>query len=185
MIKLMILAGLGNPGNRYEGTGHNIGFEVLDEFGKVNNFPSFKMDKKFSGLLSKRGDIFLLKPQTFMNKSGNSVRALADYYKISPEEILVIHDDADFDLGKVKIDKNRSSAGHKGVQSIIDHLSTKDFWRLRFGIGRKDKKAGDIALKKFSKKEKVLVESLIEKSVRKVEEGLKSGFEKESFKEKN
>ncbi len=82
-----------------------------------------------------------MKPQTFMNKSGSSVRALADYYKISPEEILVIHDDADFDLGKVKIDKNRSSAGHKGVQSIIDHLSTKDFWRLRFGIGRKDKKS--------------------------------------------
>ncbi len=177
-----LIVGLGNPGEKYKKTGHNIGFEVLNEFGKKNNFPEFGFDKKFSGLTSKKGGVFLLKPQTFMNKSGNSVRALADYYEINPEKILVIHDDADLSLGKVKIDKNRSSAGHKGVQSIIDHLSTKNFWRLRFGIGREDKKAGEIALKRFAKKEIPTVRKVIEKSVSEISAGLKEGFEKKTIK---
>ena len=182
---MTLIVGLGNPGKKYIKTRHNIGFRVIDELQRKENFPSFKLDKKFNGLISKKEDVTLIKPQTYMNKSGVSVSNFSRYYSVTPEDIIVVHDDADFDLGRVKIDKNRSSGGHKGVQSIINHLSTKNFWRIRFGISNGGQKAGDIALKKFKKEERKLVKGLIEKTVEEIKEGLSTGFKKKSFKEKN
>ena len=183
--KKKLIVGLGNPGNKYKRTRHNIGFRVIDELQKKEHFPNFKLDKKFNGLISKKNQTNLLKPQTYMNKSGLSVAKFCHYYNIDTENVIVIHDDADFKLGKVKIDKNRSSGGHKGVQSIIDHLSTKNFWRVRFGIGLEDTKAGDIALEKFTSKERDLVSKLIQKTNKEIESGLRDGFKKKSFQEKN
>ena len=182
---MTLIVGLGNPGKKYIKTRHNIGFEIVDEFKRRGNFPSFKLDKKFNGLVSKKSDVVLLKPQTYMNKSGVSVSNFSRYYSVNPEDIIVVHDDADFDLGRVKIDKNRSSGGHKGIKSIINHLSTKDFWRVRFGISTGDKKAGDIALNKFSKDEKEIVDRLVEKTVNELESGLEKGLKKKSIKEKD
>ena len=177
-----LIVGLGNPGQKYSGTRHNIGFNIVDRFGKENGFPSFKPDKKFNGLISEKNQTTLLKPQTYMNRSGLSVFKFSDYYNVGVEDIIVIHDDSDFNLGKVKVDKNRSSGGHKGVQSIINHLSTKDFWRVRFGIGKDGKKAGDIALKKFRPTERDLVNELTKEVVKEIDKGLRDGFKKKSIK---
>lgn len=182
MKEMKALIGLGNPGKKYTNTRHNIGFELIDKIQREYNFPDFKFDKKFDSLVSKKGDLFIMKPQTFMNRSGMAVRALKDYYNIDSKDLLIIHDDADIDLGKVKIDFSRSSGGHKGVQSIIDHLKTKNFWRIRFGISKDEKeKAINITLKKFSKKERETIEPLTDKLLKEIEEGLKEGFEKKSI----
>ncbi len=182
---MKLIVGLGNPGQKYKETRHNIGFQVLDCFRKKEGFPCFRMDKKFNGLTSRKEEVTLLKPQTYMNKSGISVSSFSHYYKVDPKDILVIHDDADFDLGRVKIDKNRSSGGHNGVQSIINHLSTKNFWRVRFGISTGNKKAGDIALQKFPKEKRGLIEKITEKTVKEIKKGLSKSFEKKSIKEKD
>ncbi|MGM0439066.1 MAG: aminoacyl-tRNA hydrolase [Patescibacteria group bacterium] len=182
---MTLIVGLGNPGQKYEETRHNIGFRIIDKLKREENFPDFSLDNKFNGLLTKEGDVVLLKPQTFMNKSGVSVSNFARYYNVNSKDIVIIHDDSDINLGKIKIDKNRSSGGHNGVQSIINHLSTKNFWRIRFGIGKENKKAGEIALKKFSKEEEKLVNKLVERTIKEIKKGLKEGFEKKSFQEKN
>lgn len=182
---MKLIVGLGNPGEKYKKTRHNIGFEVVDLIKESKHFPDFSYDKKFNGLVSKKG-AFLLKPQTFMNRSGQSVKAISSYYNISPKKTIVIHDDADIPLGKVKVDKSRSSGGHKGVQSVIDHLSTKDFWRIRFGIGKDpSEKAGNIALKKFSKKERKIVENLKEKLTEEIDNFLGDELKRKSIKEKS
>ncbi len=166
---MKLIVGLGNPGEKYRKTRHNIGFRVLDHFAEEKEFPLFKVEKKFSGEISKKENTILLKPMTFMNRSGISVHKLCNYYQIKPENLLVVHDDTDILLGKAKIDKNRSSAGHKGVQSIIDHLATKDFWRVRFGVGTQSgKSAGDIALGKFSHKEEKSIEEVMNKIVEEI-----------------
>jgi len=179
---MKLIVGLGNPGKKYEETRHNIGFKILEKIKTDNFFPDFSSNKKFKANISKKGEIILLKPLTFMNKSGISVSGVAGYYNISPEDIIVIHDDSDFELGIVKVDKNRSSAGHNGVKSIIKQLGTKDFWRVRFGIGRKDKKAGDIALKRFSKEEIEVVNVLIKKTAKEIITGTENGFERKKIK---
>jgi PTH1 family peptidyl-tRNA hydrolase len=179
---MQVIIGLGNPGKKYIKTRHNIGFEVIDQLKQENNFPDFKFDKKHKSLISKKGDLFLVKPQTFMNRSGQAVKSIVDYYNIKLTDIIVIHDDIDIPFGKVKIDISRSSAGHKGVKSVIDHLSSKDFWRIRFGIGGKNKeKAGDIALKSFNQEERESVEELKTKLVKEIDKKLEEGFEKTSI----
>lgn len=183
---MKLIVGLGNPGKKYKKTRHNIGFEVVNLIKESKHFPDFSHDKKFNGLVSKKGDAFLLKPQTFMNRSGQSVKAISSYYNISPKETIIIHDDADIPLGKIKIDKSRSSGGHKGVQSVIDHLSTKDFWRIRFGIGKNpSEKAGNIALKRFSKKEQETAKTLKEKLTKEINSFLNDELERKSIKEKS
>ncbi len=182
MMKLMIVAGLGNPGKKYEETRHNVGFMVIDKIKERGVFPEFKADKKFNGLVSKKGDVFLLKPQTYMNRSGDAVSGLASYYNIEAKEIIIIHDDADFPLGKLKVDKERSSGGHRGVKSVIKSLSTKDFWRIRVGIrNRTDKKAGEIALKTFGKDEKELLEKVIDAAVEEAFLAIDSELEKKTI----
>lgn len=144
---MKIIVGLGNPGKKYETTRHNAGFLALDrimnmELGIKNGDKiQFKMENKFEAetAVFKIGneDIVLVKPQTFMNLSGKSVKKIVDFYKLKPEgDLIVIHDDIDIELGKIKIKNDGSSAGHRGVQSIIDELGTERFIRVRVGVGR-------------------------------------------------
>lgn len=137
MIKLIV--GLGNPGRQYEKTRHNAGFLFLDEL-IADSGGVWVVESKFQGLLAEYKvdgvGVMLLKPDTFMNRSGQSVGKVARYYKLMPEEILVVHDELDFDAGVVKLKKDGGHAGHNGLRDIIAHLGAKDFYRLRLGIGR-------------------------------------------------
>jgi len=132
-IKIKLIVGLGNPGKEYENTRHNTGFLFVDELAKYLKAPDFTLQKKLKAEISK-SEITLTKPQTFINKSGDAVLAVSKFYKIKPENILVVHDDIDILWGNFKFSFGRSSAGHKGVESIIKALKTKNFWRLRIGI---------------------------------------------------
>ena len=137
----------------------------------IFNFQSIFNSQISNGMIESK-KVILIKPQTFMNESGKAVKALADYYKISEEDITIIHDDLDIPLGEYRIVKDRSSAGHKGVQSVIDAIGTKDFQRVRIGIGTKPlDKLGiskkipteDFVLQNFTKEEKEIIDGVIER----------------------
>jgi PTH1 family peptidyl-tRNA hydrolase len=138
MSEIKLIVGLGNPGREYEGTRHNAGFWWVDEFAHANQI-TFKAESKFHGLAARSAvqgrEIFLLKPQTFMNVSGRAVGALAQFYKIEPAQILVVHDELDLPPGSAKLKLGGGHGGHNGLKDIIAHLGTRDFWRLRIGIG--------------------------------------------------
>lgn len=135
---MYLIVGLGNPGLQYADTRHNVGFMMLDYLANDSNV-SFS-ESKWKALTAKTiiwdEQVVLLKPQTFMNASGTAVVAVAQYYKISPDDIIVIHDDLDISLGRIKIVSGGGAGGHKGVRSCIDLLGTKDFPRIKIGIGR-------------------------------------------------
>jgi peptidyl-tRNA hydrolase, PTH1 family len=133
MIKVLIV-GLGNPGKEYTNTPHNIGFAVIDALVSTFQAPALKSDTKFLCESSQIEDILLVKPQTFMNRSGACVAKLAQYYKVPPEMIFIIHDDISLPLGQLKISQDRGAANHNGVLSIIDALHTTDFPRFRLGV---------------------------------------------------
>ena len=150
---ILLIVGLGNPGTEYERTRHNIGFMSISSLATTWNV-SLGKEKRFCGIfgegrlsnqLASSGKIRLLKPTTYMNASGQSVRACADWFKCSPENILVIYDDMDLPLGKLRLRPSGSAGGHNGMKSIISHLGTQNFPRLRLGIGRGGH--GDIATK--------------------------------------
>jgi len=167
---MTIIVGLGNPGEKYENTPHNIGFEAVDEFAKRNNFPDFKLSKKFNACVSEKNAVLLAKPQTFMNKSGFSVKALDNFYKA--ENLIIIHDDIDLPLGKIKVSKNRGSAGHKGVESIIKELGTKNFTRIRIGVSpaeAKPKDAEKYVLKKLQKKDREIIRQIFAQASSEIE----------------
>jgi PTH1 family peptidyl-tRNA hydrolase len=137
MIKRIV--GLGNPGRQYEKTRHNAGFLFLDALAQELGC-TWSNESRFQGLFAEgnvaNGRVMLLKPDTFMNRSGQSVGKIVRYYKILPEEILVVHDELDFNPGVVKLKKDGGHAGHNGLRDIIAHLGSKEFYRLRIGIGR-------------------------------------------------
>ena len=138
MTDFLLIAGLGNPGSRFEGNRHNIGYQAVDELADTFRLTFSRTEHD---ALTAHGTIadervILAKPQTFMNESGKAVQALTSYYKIPPERLLVIYDDLDLPLGTVRFRQEGSSGGHRGVQSIINRLSTRQFPRLRLGIGR-------------------------------------------------
>lgn len=158
----MIIVGLGNPGKKYHNTPHNIGFDVVDKIAEENNFPQFKLSKKFHALISENNKTILAKPQTFMNESGKSVKAITRFYK----DLIIIHDDIDLVLGRTKTSKDSGSAGHKGVESIIRELGTKDFTRIRIGIQPIKGKPQNIekyVLQKLKKEQKELLKPVIKK----------------------
>jgi len=132
---MCLVVGLGNPGAKYKDTRHNVGFMVLDEFARANSL-QWKSDSKFSCELTKHSNIFLMKPQTFMNDSGKSVAKFTNFHNIEPHNVLVVHDDIDLIFGQVKVAKGSGSAGHHGIDDIIEKLGTKDFYRMRIGVGR-------------------------------------------------
>ena len=135
MAKLIV--GLGNPGEKYKMTRHNLGFRVVDKISENFNLPKMKCEAKFNSEISEcrinNEKILFANPQTFMNESGQAVNQIRHFYKIKPENIWIIYDDMDLPLGKLKISFNKNSGGHKGVQSIIDCLGRKDFFRFRIG----------------------------------------------------
>ncbi len=147
-----LIVGLGNPGEKYAKTAHNCGFRVVSHLRNNENFPWFEKDNTLNSLKSK-GEIegkeaIIILPLTFMNRSGLAVKKAFD--RFSPEKLIVVHDDSDLPFGTLRFSTSRGSAGHKGVQSIIDHLRSKDFARLRVGIRRKEEKAREIVLKELS-----------------------------------
>jgi len=163
---MILIIGLGNPGQKYEKTRHNIGFRILDALKK-------SLDK------ARDKDVVLFKPQTFMNQSGKAVKKLLTSYKLQVTRIWVVHDDIDLPLGTIRISKNISSAGHKGVQSIIDELKSKNFARFRIGIRPKFTVDSEkFVLQKFTKQEEKVIEKVIEKAVEIIEESLKQGIKK-------
>ena len=156
----LLVAGLGNPGREYASTRHNVGFLVCDELARRHG-GSFR--SKFSGELADvRVDgarVALLKPQTYMNESGRSVGAAARFYKLEPERLLVVHDEADLDLGRLQARAGGGLAGHNGLRSVAQHLRSQDFLRLRVGVGRPERgdprPVADYVLAPFSPEEDV------------------------------
>ncbi len=159
---MKLIVGLGNPGKEYEKTRHNVGFNVIDLYLKENKL---KLDKeKFNGKYTKTTingeDVIFLEPQTFMNNSGESVSAIMKFYKININDILVIQDDLDMEIGKIKLKEKSSSGGHNGIKSIEEHLGTEDYKRLKIGISNnKDIDTKDYVLGKFSKDDREILEN--------------------------
>lgn len=182
---MKIIIGLGNPGEKYKETWHNIGFLAVDDFVKKNNFPDFSLSKKFNMEISEGKindkNIILGKPRTYMNESGKAVGPLKNFYKATGKDIIIIHDDIDLLLGKIKISQDRGSAGHKGVQSIFDKTGIQEFIRIRIGINsdfEKSRKAKDFVLKKISRNEKHLMKKSIDMASKAIETLVKEGIEK-------
>ena len=163
---MKLIVGLGNPGKKYEHTRHNMGFDVVDLFAEL---AKIDVDKEaFKGLVG-RGkvfdeDVYILKPQTFMNLSGESVREIVSYFKIELEDIIVVYDDVALPVAKIRLRASGSSAGHKGMQNIIDNLHTEDIKRIRIGIGEPIYDTIDYVLSKPLKEELPLVEESIKKA---------------------
>lgn len=171
-----LIIGLGNPGPDYARTRHNIGFLALDRIREELAAPEFRPDTKFSAEISSaivgEEKVILAKPLTFMNESGRAVRALLDYYKLEPSALTVIHDDLDLAPGTLKTTDSSRSAGHNGVQDIIDVLGTQDFTRVRLGIGRPAEVEGvcmpshDYVLGRFSETETAGLTALLDATVK-------------------
>jgi peptidyl-tRNA hydrolase, PTH1 family len=169
------IIGLGNPGEKYEKTRHNAGFMVLDEFAKKHNFPPFEFDKMVNSLASKGSlsgeQTILAKPQTMMNNSGSAIKKLLDIHpstSLGTSNLIIVHDDIDLPLGTMRVSRDSGSAGHRGVESIIQHIGTKDFTRIRIGILPDRGKPQDVeafVLKPFEKKELPVFSDAMEKAV--------------------
>ena len=136
---MKLIVGLGNPGLQYAATRHNIGFEVIDSLAEAYNIQVTK--SKYKALIGEgniNGErVILMKPQTYMNLSGEAVRSCMDFHKIINEELLIIFDDVSLEVGQLRLRKNGSAGGHNGIKSIISHIGTQDFSRLKFGVGEK------------------------------------------------
>ncbi|MCU0525108.1 MAG: aminoacyl-tRNA hydrolase [Elainella sp. Prado103] len=186
---MQLIVGLGNPGAKYEQTRHNIGFEAIDALSRTWQIPLAE-HRKFHGYFGEgsgvRGQrIRLLKPTTYMNLSGQSIRAVADWYKLPPESILVIYDDMDLPIGKVRLRESGSAGGHNGMKSTIAHLNSQNFPRLRIGIGvpKSSPKAADGAvvshvLGRFSLSESRVMAEVLQLVVDAVELSMKQGIPK-------
>lgn len=182
---MILIVGLGNPGKKYIKTRHNIGRLAVSDWQQAADFSNFRFEKKFNTLISQRifdkNEIILALPETFMNLSGKSTKSLTVNYKIPTNNFLVVHDDIDLPLGKVRIVKNRGAGGHKGVESIIHELKTKNFIRIRIGVQPKSGKPKNVesfVLQKFTKEEKKIVKEVIEKATEAIKMILKQGLKK-------
>jgi PTH1 family peptidyl-tRNA hydrolase len=138
------VVGLGNPGSQYADTRHNIGFMVVDKLARELGVRavSFEPNRKFQAEIAKTGDVLLIKPLTYMNRTGEAVRQVVDFFKLEPQDIWIIHDDLDLPIGKIRIREGGASGGHNGVDSVISHLRTDKFIRFRLGIGRGKESTG-------------------------------------------
>ena len=153
---MKLVVGLGNKGREYENTRHNMGFMLVDRYLQYKNITD-KFKEKFNAMYIEttinNEKVIFIKPMTYMNNSGIAVRAFVDFYKLNSEDVLVISDDLDLDLGKFRLRRNGSSGGHNGLKSIISHLGTDNFKRLRIGISNDKDDVINYVLSKFSKKE--------------------------------
>ena len=176
---MKLIVGLGNPGKKYEHTRHNMGFDTVDLFSEQ---AQIDIDKEsFKGLVG-RGkvfdeDIYILKPQTYMNLSGESVREIVNYFKIDIQDIIVVYDEMALPVGKIRLRPSGSSGGHKGMQNIIDNLGTQDIKRIRIGIGEPTYDTIDYVLSKPTKEERVLFDQAIVDASNALKDILKSNFD--------
>lgn len=178
---MKMVVGLGNPGREYENTRHNIGFIIIDSYAKKNKITNFK--NKFDGLYTKvylNGEYFLLvKPLSFMNLSGNVVRKYANYFKINPKDILVIQDDLDLPVGKIKLKYKGSCGGHNGIRNIIDNLNTEYFPRFKVGIDKNSLiPIKDYVLSEFSLDERKKIDKICDFSRDIIDGFITTDFEK-------
>lgn len=176
---MKLIVGLGNPGKKYEHTRHNMGFDTIDLFSEL---AKIDIDKEaFKGLVGRgkvfEEDIYLLKPQTYMNLSGESVREIVSYFKIPTQDIIVIYDDLDLEPGKIRLRLSGSSGGHKGIQNIIENLGTEEIKRIRIGIGKPTFDTIDYVLGKPLKEERPLIDDAINNAVEALKEILKHSFD--------
>lgn len=155
---MYIIAGLGNPGKEYDGSRHNVGFMTLDTL--ADRYQIDIREKAHKALIGKGmiegNKVILVKPQTYMNLSGESIRSVMDYYKTEPSEFIVIYDDISLEPGQIRIRKKGSAGGHNGIKNIIAHLGTQEFPRIRIGVGEKPPRMdlADYVLSRFPKEEK-------------------------------
>ena len=177
---MVVIVGLGNPGKKYDNTRHNIGFITLDYLADKNDIKINKIKHKAlvgEGHISGQ-KVLLVKPQTYMNLSGNSVREVMEYYKVEPEDLIVVYDDVDIPAGYLRIRKKGSAGTHNGMRSIIYDLQSDQFPRVRIGIGA-DRRMGlaNYVLGGFGKEEKKLMEDAVERAAKAVEAILKEGID--------
>jgi len=177
---MKMIVGLGNPGKKYEHTRHNVGFDVLDAFAdslglsiEKEDFKSLFVKTKYMG-----EDLILLKPQTFMNLSGEAVLDCAQYYKIDPKDIYIVYDDMDFNPGVMKMKENGSSGGHNGIKSIISCLGTDKFIHVRIGTGKPTFNTIDYVLGKPSKEESGLILEAEKRAIEAIKAAIKEGVPK-------
>jgi PTH1 family peptidyl-tRNA hydrolase len=166
LIRLVV--GLGNPGKEYERTRHNAGFWLVERFASANGIV-LRKDNKFQALVGRHepSGAWLLMPQSFMNASGRAVQMLAGFFKIKPEEILVVHDELDFPPGTARIKQGGGIAGHNGLKDISQRLATHDYWRLRLGVGKPPAgmEGADYVLQKPPAEERAAIDAAIERSL--------------------
>ncbi len=167
---LILIVGLGNPGEQYRTTRHNIGREIAAAFAREAKLPEFHFEKKWKaqvteGKIGKEKAAVLL-PDTMMNLSGSAATPAARFFKVKPRDIFIIHDDADIRLGAAKLSFGKRSAGHKGTESVMRGLKTRDFWRFRIGIaGKRNIPAEKLVLKKFAPDEQHIIKKIIKRTV--------------------
>lgn len=177
---MKLFVGLGNPGKQYEKTRHNIGFEVIDALAERLNIPLNQA--KFQGIygmgLVNGEKVYLLKPLTYMNLSGESISAIMDYFQIEDEELVVIYDDLDLPVGKIRLRQKGSAGGHNGIKSTIAHLGTQEFNRIRVGIDRPPSgmKVPDYVLGRFSKEEQEAMGEVIQRCTNACEDWISTPF---------
>ena len=177
-----MIVGLVNPGKKYERTWHNLGFAVLDSLQQELGFADFKKSIKFKGETAKGevGDetVILLKPETYMNNSGLAAEAVSSYFKIKPEDVIVIHDDLDLPLGKLRIAFDSSAGGHNGIKSIIEKIGSKKFYRIKIGVKTEllaKIDSADYVLAGWSKEQKSVVQEQIKKAAEAASDLLATG----------
>lgn len=178
---MYLIVGLGNPENEYANTRHNMGFNVINEFSKKKHIEVTK--SKFKGLyetgIIEGKKVILLKPQTFMNSSGESIKEIVEFYNIEPKEIIIIYDDIDVEQGKIKIRKQGGPGSHNGMKSVIKELGTTEFARIRVGIGKPIYKNDMInyVIGKVPKEEQEILAKGVEKATEALEEILKNNID--------
>ena len=186
-MPIRLIVGLGNPGAEYEQTRHNAGFWLVDNL--ANSLPNARLQREagFNAMVAKTiiggNQLWLLEPQTYMNRSGQSVGAIARFYKIQPDEVLVVHDELDLPPGAAKLKKGGSSGGHNGLKYITSALGTQDYWRLRIGIGHPrtlnlNQPVADFVLHRPRREEQLLIEEAIEKALRIIPTAVAGDFTK-------
>ena len=175
---MKLIVGLGNIGEKYCFTRHNAGFMVLDKLALDNNF-TLREESKLKCLLAKSSDIIYIKPTTFMNLSGEAVRAVMDYYKIDVKDLLIVYDDIALDLGRIRFRANGSDGGHNGIKSIIKHIGTRDFDRLKIGIGPQPNiPSENYVLQNFPKEQLESLKEVLKTADEAIEFYLENGIQK-------
>lgn len=176
---MYLIVGLGNPGEQYRNTRHNVGFDIIDVMADKYNIGVNRI--KFKGIYGEGSisgqKVILLKPQTYMNLSGESVRELCNFYKIPNEKIIVIYDDISLEVGRMRIRVQGSAGGHNGIKNIIAHLSTDVFPRVKVGVGQPQDNLVNHVLSRFAKEDRLMMEKTFQAAVEATETILKSGIE--------